>query len=109
MPYNNQWATAISIGLPIGAGCYWASAHATWGTNLRQAGLWLALGGGVVGAWLGFHATGGLMALATALVGGAVGANLALVVLSIATDRNQPARVEESDYARALAGADHRS
>jgi hypothetical protein len=38
------------------------------------------------GAWLGFHATEGLFALITAIVGAAVGGNLILLALDIAWD-----------------------
>ena len=43
--------------------------------------------GALVGAWLGFNATDGLLALITTIVGAAVGANLTLLALDIAWDR----------------------
>jgi hypothetical protein len=46
-----------------------------------------AVGGALVGAWLGFHATAGLLALITTIVGATVGGNLALLGLDIAWDR----------------------
>jgi len=46
-----------------------------------------AVGGALVGAWLGFHATEGLLALITAIVGAAVGGNVTLLGLDIAWDR----------------------
>jgi hypothetical protein len=41
----------------------------------------------LVGAWLGFHAATGLMAVVTTIVGAAVGANLALLSLDISIGR----------------------
>jgi hypothetical protein len=46
--------------------------------------------GALIGAWLGFNATTDLLALVTAIVGAAAGANLILLVLDIV--REQAAR-----------------
>ena len=46
-----------------------------------------AAGGGLAGAWLGFHATDGLLSLITTIVGATVGANLILLALDISWDR----------------------
>ena len=46
-----------------------------------------AVGGALVGGWLGFHATEGLLALITAIAGAAVGGNITLLGLDIAWDR----------------------
>ena len=58
-------------------------------------GLAAAVGGALVGAWLGFHATDRLLALITAIVGAAAGANLAVLALDIAWDRSARDRVAE--------------
>ena len=44
--------------------------------------------GALVGAWLGFNATTGLLALVTTIVGAAAGANLTLIALDIARERS---------------------
>jgi membrane protein DedA with SNARE-associated domain len=59
-----------------------------------------------VAAWLGFNATTGLLAVITTIVGAAAGANLALVTLDIAWDRQvrdrfASAKAEEIPEARA--------
>ena len=43
-----------------------------------------AFAGALAGAWLGFHATLGLPALATAVLGAIAGANLVLIMIDIA-------------------------
>ena len=51
-------------------------------------GLSGATAGALVGAWLEFQATAGLLAVITTIVGAAVGANLTLLVLDIGRDRS---------------------
>lgn len=67
------------VGVPIGLGIYWAWVHRDWSPRTSIAGFGAAAGGSLVGAWLGFSATAGLLALITTIVGAAVGANLALI------------------------------
>ncbi len=50
----------------------------------RAVGLAAAIGGALLGGWLGFHAAEGLAALLTAIVGATAGANLLLVALDVA-------------------------
>ena len=55
-----------------------------------NTGLAAAAGGALIGAWLGFNATDagfGLVAPFVAIVGATAGANLALLLLDIAWDR----------------------
>jgi hypothetical protein len=59
------------------------------------------MAGGLVGAWAGFHAADGLLALITAIVGAAAGANLVLIGLDIsrgliARERFAPAAREHA-------------
>jgi len=53
-----------------------------------------ATAGGLVGAWLGFHAGFDLLALVTAIVGATAGANLALVVGDISRARQAQSAAE---------------
>ena len=46
-----------------------------------------AVGGALVGGWLGFHAAEGLLGLITAIAGAIVGGNITLLGLDIAWDR----------------------
>ena len=67
----------------------WSAAHwkaATFGW-LAFVVVAIAVGGALIAAWLGFHATEGLLALVTAIAGAAAGGNLALLALDIAWDR----------------------
>ncbi|MFL6018833.1 MAG: hypothetical protein ACJ74V_15010, partial [Gaiellaceae bacterium] len=75
------------IGLPIGLGVYFAWVNRDWSGRTRIAGFTAATAGALAGAWFGFNVGEDLIALVTAIVGAAVGANLVLLVLDIAWDR----------------------
>jgi TAP-like protein len=86
---TDELVVALSVGVPIGLGVYlaWVNRHSATPTN---TGLAAAAGGALVGAWLGFNATDagfGFIAPLVAIVGATAGANLALVLLDIAWDR----------------------
>ena len=74
----------------------------------RRAGL-IGFAGAVaaalVGAWLGFHATTGLLAVITTIVGAAVAANLTLIFLDIARDRAVAEHADSSQPALTTAEA----
>jgi pimeloyl-ACP methyl ester carboxylesterase len=86
-PLDDELLAAFSVGLPIGLGVYLAWAHRGWAAKTKAIGFAAALGGALVGAWLGFHATEGLLALITAIAGATVGGNVTLLGLDIAWDR----------------------
>jgi hypothetical protein len=73
----------VSIGTPIGLGIYLAWLNRGLSAPARTIGLWAATGGALVGAWLGFHAATGLMAVITTIIGAAVGGNLTVLALDI--------------------------
>ena len=83
---------ALSIGLPVGLGIYLAWVHRDWSTKTKTTGLAAAISGALIGAWLGFNATSGFLAIATAIIGAAVGANLILLALDISWDRSNRSR-----------------
>ena len=56
----------------------------------------------LVGAWLGFNATKGLLAVITSIVGATVGANLTLILLDIAWDRGVRDRVAATNARQTL-------
>ena len=62
---DNELLAVGCVGGPIGLASYWAWVHRDWAARRRRAGLVAAAAGALVGAWLGFHATGGLLALFT--------------------------------------------
>jgi pimeloyl-ACP methyl ester carboxylesterase len=84
---TDELLVALSVGLPTGLGIYWAWANRDWSARIKAIGFAAAAGGGLVGAWLGFNVTSGLFAPFLAIVGAAVGANLTVLALDIAWDR----------------------
>ncbi|HEY2602403.1 MAG TPA: alpha/beta hydrolase [Thermoleophilaceae bacterium] len=87
VPLDDELLAVVSIGVPVGLGIYWAWVRRDWDTRTKTAGLVAALGGAVIGAWLGFGVIDGLFAVLTAIAGAAIGANLIVLVLDVAHDR----------------------
>ena len=104
-PLDDPWLATISVGFPVGLGVYWA-----WvSVPSKGLGFVIAIVGALVGAWLGFHAGTNLLALITAIVGATAGANMPLIVLDIARDRQArehavETRVKETLEARPSTG-----
>jgi pimeloyl-ACP methyl ester carboxylesterase len=101
---TDELVVALSVGVPIGLGVYlaWVNRHSSTPTN---TGLAAAAGGALVGAWLGFNATDagfGFLAPFVAIVGATAGANLALLLLDIAWDRQARERSEAAATAEGL-------
>jgi pimeloyl-ACP methyl ester carboxylesterase len=88
VPLDNEVLAGLSIGLPIGLGIYLAWVHRGWSATTKVVGFSAAIGGALVGAWLGFNATAGMAALLTTIAGAAAGGNLTLLGLDIAWDRS---------------------
>jgi pimeloyl-ACP methyl ester carboxylesterase len=105
VPLDDEVLAALSIGLPIGLGIYWAWVQTAWSATTRTTGFAAAMGGALVGGWLGFNATPGLLALLTAIAGATVGGNLTLVALDIAWDRSARERRPESSANPAFSAA----
>ena len=84
VPIDDELLVALSVGLPVGLGIYLAWVHRDWTPQSKGVGLAASVAGALVGGWLGFHATGGLMALLTAILGAVAGANLVLILLDMA-------------------------
>jgi pimeloyl-ACP methyl ester carboxylesterase len=87
VPITDELLVALSVGLPVGLGIYCAWANRDWSGRTKATGFAAAAGGALVGAWLGFNVTPGLFAPLLAIVGAAVGANLTVLALDIAWDR----------------------
>jgi pimeloyl-ACP methyl ester carboxylesterase len=87
VPLDDELLGALSVGAPIGLGIYFAWVHRDWSPTTKATGFAAVTGGALVGAWLGFNAMDGLFALLTTMVGAVAGANLTLVALDIAWDR----------------------
>jgi pimeloyl-ACP methyl ester carboxylesterase len=86
-PLDDELLAAFSVGVPVGLCIYLAWLNRRWAAQTKVTGFAAAVGGALVGAWLGFHATEGLLALITAIAGAAVGGNVILLGLDIAWDR----------------------
>jgi TAP-like protein len=80
VPLDDPVLAIVSVGIPIALGVYLA-----WVDRERRKrfGLAWSLAGALAGAWLGFQAGTGLLAVITTIVGAALGANLALLALDI--------------------------
>ena len=86
-PLDDPLLTVVSVAVPIWLGVYAGWVRTDTPKAMRAKGIGAAGVGAVVGAALGFHATSGLMALITAIIGAAVVSNLSLLVLDIWTER----------------------
>ena len=80
----------MSVGVPIGLGIYWAWVHRAFSARSKQVGIAAAAVGALTGAWLGFHAADGPLALLTAIVGALAGANLMLIFLDMSQAPSTP-------------------
>ena len=83
----DQLLAVVSVAVPIWLGVYAGWVCTDTPKAMRAKGVGAAGVGAVVGAVLGFHATSGLMALITTIIGAAVVSNLSLLVLDIWTER----------------------
>jgi pimeloyl-ACP methyl ester carboxylesterase len=86
-PLDDQWLATLSVCLPVALGIYYAWLNRHSPARTRLTGFVAAVVGGLVGAWLGFHAGADLLALVTAIVGAVAGANLMLIALDISSAR----------------------
>ena len=88
VPLYSRLLAAVSIGVPISLAVYGAWLHRDWAARTKMTGLAAAAATAVIGAWLGYGAADGLFAVVTTIVGAAVGANLALIVLDLIGERS---------------------
>ena len=84
---DNELLVVASVAAPIGLGTFLAWVHRDSSAPTRRVGLAAAAGGALAGAWLGFHATDGPLALLTAIAGALAGANLTLILLDMSRAR----------------------
>jgi uncharacterized membrane protein YdfJ with MMPL/SSD domain/pimeloyl-ACP methyl ester carboxylesterase len=80
VPLDDAVLAIFSIGAPIGLGIHLAALDRNRPQRARFA---VVLGGALAGAWLGFQAGSGLLAVITTIVGAALGANLTALALDI--------------------------
>lgn len=88
VPLDHALLAVLSVGLPVSLCIYLAWMHTDMPATVRGVGLIAVTAGALIGAWLGFHATDGLLALFTAIAGAVAGANLTLILFDVS--REQP-------------------
>ncbi len=93
VPLDDPLLAVLSIGMPIGLGIYLAWADRGRPSRATRLGLSGAVAGALIGALLGYHASTGLLAVVTTIVGAALGANLTLLILDI---RNSAGEVTQA-------------
>ena len=93
VPLDDTLLAVVSIGVPIALGVYLA-----WVDRDRpkRFGLAWTLAGALAGAWLGFQAGTGLLAVVTTIVGAALGANVTVLALDISRDWRVRDRLAET-------------
>ncbi len=87
VPLDNALLAVLSIGTPIAFGTYFAWVNPNRAARATTIGIFAVTAGTLLGAWLGFEVKTGLFAVITTILGAAVGANLSLLTLDIAWDR----------------------
>ena len=101
----DELVVALSVGVPIGLGVYLAWVNRVASATPTNTGLAVAVSGALIGAWLGFNVTDagfGFLAPFVAIVGATAGANLTLILLDIAWDRQRSVRTAETNAKEAL-------
>ena len=106
---DSQLLAVLSTAVPIGLGVYAGWVRPDTPTRMRAKGIRNVAVGALLGAWLGFHATSGLAALLTTIVGAAVAANLGLLVLDMWTERAARSRATAPIDGEAPAGPSTRA
>jgi pimeloyl-ACP methyl ester carboxylesterase len=87
VPVDDELLASLSVGVPVGLGLYLSWVNGDWSPRTKATGLAAAAAGALVGAWLGFSAVEGFVALLTTIPGAVVGGNLTLLALDMAWDR----------------------
>jgi hypothetical protein len=101
-PLDSELLALLGVGLPIGLGIYWGWVHRDWSGKTKATGFAVVAAGSLGGVWVGFHAAADLLALVTAMVGAAAGANLTLLALDISWDRQVRDRFVETNAKESL-------
>jgi pimeloyl-ACP methyl ester carboxylesterase len=77
---------AVLASVPVAVGVYLAWVHQDWRAETKRLGLGVVLVAALIGAWLGFYAMGGPLALVTTVVAAVAAANLGLIGYDITRD-----------------------
>ena len=87
---SNELLAILATSGPIALGLYLAWTHRDRGRATKIAGLVAASAGALLGGWLGYTATSGLLALLTTIIGAVAAGNLALIALDLWHERSAP-------------------
>jgi pimeloyl-ACP methyl ester carboxylesterase len=88
---DNELLIVLFVSAPVGLGIYLGWVHRGWPAATKRSGGAAAGAAALGGAWLGFHAAPGPLALLTAIAGAVAGGNLALLVYDMWTARSAKA------------------
>jgi MFS family permease len=103
MPIDDSTLVTLSTGLPVGLAVYFAWVHRDWAKQTKWVGFAAAVSAAVAGAWLGYHATPGVLAIVTSIAGAIAGSNLAVILYDICRSGDvEPQPVEEIEPVREL-------
>jgi predicted RND superfamily exporter protein/pimeloyl-ACP methyl ester carboxylesterase len=99
VPITDELLAAFSAGIPVGLAIYLAWVRRGSNARTKAIGLAVAVGGSLIGAWLGYNVTSaafGAIAPLLAIVGAVAGGNLLLIALDLAWDSSYFSRRSES-------------
>jgi len=105
IPVNDPVLAVLSIGVPIWLGICLAWVNRDWNAQRKISGVVATAGATLLGAWLGFQASDGFLALITAIIGAAVSANLVLLTIDIGWDASRRSRFEAHSHQQAQPAA----
>lgn len=91
LPIVDPLVVVPSVAVPIGLTIYLAWVHGGWPDTRRRAGGAATAAAALAGAWLGFSAAPGPLALLTAIAGAIAGGNIALLLFDMLTGRSSGA------------------
>ena len=103
VPLDDAGLAVLSIGIPVGLGVFLAWVNRDLQGRARTIGFVTSMGASLAGAWLGFHAGTGLLAVITTIVGAAAGANLGVLTLDLVWGRQVRDRSAETVAAEQFA------
>lgn len=101
VPILDELLVSLSVGVPVGLCLSLAWVDPDRPTRIHAAGFAAAVGGALLGAWLGFNASDGFFPL-TAILGAAVGGNLLLLARDLALDLQATGSRPEAEAAETL-------
>lgn len=87
VPLTDELFVALSAGVPVGLCVYLAWVDRTWAPLTKAVGFATSVSSALVGAWLGLDAVDVPLGLLTAIAAATVAANLTVLGLDIAWDR----------------------